>query len=289
MKGPRMKDARLQRVVDEWRSNRRLRLGALAIVLVLGAHAVLALADGRHAREQRYARDAELLGRLEEASRESAWPARAAAAEGALAAMRHSIPAARSDGLAQAEMQAWLTDLAAFAGLVQPGVRVETSLAVPGQADMWQVLARLDATASPATLPVLVRALASAMPWVRTEHLELIDGGERVSLIVRGYFRAAGAGDAKDPAPRPGGIPAANQAANPGGAAATAAAVTGAASTPFAGVAGPGPQGATPAGTAPRARAAGGSVTPSAERYPGLTPEQRKALNPRRKRKQGDQ
>lgn len=285
-----MTDPRLQRVVAEWRSNRRLRLGALAILMILGTHVTLVLSDARRAREAQYARDAELLGRLEEASRESAWPARAKSAGQALDALRRSMPASSSDGLAQAEMQAWLTDLAAYAGVASPAVRVETSLAVPGQPGMWQVLARLDGAASPAALPVLARALALAKPWVRTEHLELATGdAPRVALVVRGFYRAADARDAKAPPPRPGGIPTAppgtvpppmavNPLAPPGTAPAVPASGAAAAGLPPAGAARPA-QGRTPAQA--------GSEVPSSQRYPGMTSEQRKALNPRRKKKDG--
>jgi hypothetical protein len=201
-------DPRWQRLVREWQQSRRLRLGALAILTILGVQATLVLADRRHARAGEYQRDAALLARLDEASRESAWPQRATAAEAALADVRNSIPAARSDGLAQAEMQAWLTDLAAFAGLASPTVRVETSLAVPGQEGLWQVLARLDAVVPDGRMPVLVRTLAAALPWVRTERLDLQAGRDtRVSLVVRGYFRSDdGNGKA---AARPADLPAA--------------------------------------------------------------------------------
>lgn len=272
-----MTDPRVQRIVGEWRRSRRLRIGALAIVLVLGAHAALSLSDMRAARETQYARDAELLGRLEEASRESAWPARASAAESRLAATRHLIPPARSDGLAQAELQAWLTDLAAYAGLAEANVRVETSLAVPGQPGLWQVLARLDASAPPAALPVFVRALGSAMPWVRTERLDIAGITDyRISVVVRGYFRAADATDGKSPPPRPGHIPSSAEHA-----AAEAA-------TPAA--AGPGEspllpsQPAQPAQSSAQAPAAGTGKPVSPSRlYPGTTREERRALRRRQK------
>lgn len=178
------------RMRQEWAGNRRLRLGALLVLLILGAHALLALSDRRAAAIESYHRDAGLLARLQEASRESAWPARAAKAEKALADARASIPAARSDGLAQAELQAWLTDIAGAAGLGDPRVRVESSVDVPGQPGLWQVLARLDATVPEGALPGFVRALSGGLPWIQAERLEIIEGRPtRVALIARGYYR----------------------------------------------------------------------------------------------------
>lgn len=200
----------LARAKAEWQASRRLRLGVLAALLVLGAHAILSLSDQRKSLEDTHARDKALFVRLQDASREQQWPARADAAEARLAEVRHAIPPARSDGFAQAELQAWLTDLAAHAGMTQPNVRVETSLPVEGQAGMWQVLARLDGNLPPSRIRDLVRALAAARPWVQTERLELQAGQQpRASLVVRGYFRAAEPRDASDPPPRPAGLPSA--------------------------------------------------------------------------------
>lgn len=202
----------LERVRAEWRASRRLRLGVLAAVLFLGAHAILSLSDHRKTGVEAYARDEALFERLQEASRERQWPSRAEAAEARLAEVLHSVPPARSDGLAQAELQAWLTDLAAHADMTQANVRVETSLPVPGQDGMWQVLARLDGNLAEARIRDLVRALAAARPWVQTERLELQAGQQpRASLVVRGYFRAADELDASQPPPRPAGLPSASR------------------------------------------------------------------------------
>jgi len=194
-----------RRIVAEWRQNRRLRFGAMLIVFVAGLHLVLSLSDQRTAGEAQFMRDAELLSSLEEASRESAWLGRAAEATSRLDAVRGSIPQARSDGLAQAELQAWLTELAATTGLADPRVRVETSLAVPGEAGIWQVLARLDANVPEGAAPALLRALAQGLPWIRAERLELKAGREtRLSVVVRGYYRqedaAPGGGESDLPA-----------------------------------------------------------------------------------------
>lgn len=179
-----------ERVRQEWRQSRRLRLGALVVLLILGAHVVLTLSDRQQAMAQDYRRDAALLGRLEEASRESAWPERAEQAEAAAEAMRTSIPQAASDGLAQAELQAWLSGQAAIGQLQQARVRAEATLDVPGQPELWQVVARLEGAVPAGGLDRFLQSLSSGLPWIQVERLEITEGREtQLSAIVRGYYR----------------------------------------------------------------------------------------------------
>lgn len=208
----------LERLRAEWRQNRRLRLGALAILAIVGMQLVLMLSDARVRRIEQYQRDARLLARLEEASGESAWTGRAKAADAVLAQMRASIPVASSEGLAQAELQAWLSDLAVFAGIGNPVVRVETALVVEGHPELWQVLARLEGDMSESQAPLLMRTLSAALPWYQTERLQVQSGiTPRVSLVMRGYFRK---GDGKQVAARrPAGLPSAEDSRSAGAAA----------------------------------------------------------------------
>jgi hypothetical protein len=202
----------LARMQAEWRQNRRLRLGALAILAIVGLQLVLFLSEARVKRIEQYQRDARLLVRLQEASGEAAWPARAKAADAALSKLHDSIPAASTEGLAQAELQAWLGDLAAFAGIGNPVVRVETALAVDGHPDLWQVLARLEGNMAEAQVPLLMRTLSAALPWYRTERLQVeVGASPRMSLVLRGYFRKS---DGKRVgAVRPAGLPSAAETA----------------------------------------------------------------------------
>ena len=204
-----MIQAKVNEFVHEWRGNRRLRLGALAVLAILGLQLVLWRSDARAARVEEYRRGAELLARIESASRESAWIQRAAATEQVLQAQLASIPVVDSDGLAQAEMQAWLSDLAALAGIPDPTVRVENAIAVEGHPDLWQVLGRLDGTVPAGGIQVLVRTLSAAGPWFQVERLELQDGrGARLSMVLRGYFREGEAvANARRPADLPAGAP----------------------------------------------------------------------------------
>lgn len=185
-----MIQAQWQRARQEWRQSRRLRLGTLVVLLVLGLHAAMSLSDRRGAVVEEYVRDARLLQRLEDASRESLWPQRAEQAQTALTGLRDTLPQVASSGLAQAELQAWLTQQAQVAGLQDPRVRVETTLEVPDRPELWQVLARLDATVPDGTLAPFLRALSLGLPWIQAERLEVTEGRDtRLTLVARGYYR----------------------------------------------------------------------------------------------------
>jgi len=179
-----------ERARQEWRDNRRLRVGALAILLVAGAHAGVAIGDRRAAVAEEYSRDLQLLQRLEEASREAAWPKRALQAEAALHTERERLPPVPSAGSAQAELQAWLADTLPSTGVRVETVQVEAAVDVPDYPGLWQVPARVDVVAPLGTVGPFVRVLSEALPWVQTERIEASGEGEtRVSVIVRGYYR----------------------------------------------------------------------------------------------------
>lgn len=182
--------ARWEQGRREWRQSRRLRLGVLVVGVILGLQLVLVLSDRQQVLAEQHRVQAALLARLVEASRESAWPRRARQAEAALAAVRATVPEARSASLAQAELQAWLSGQAATTGLQGPRVRAEATVEVPGHPELWQVIARLDAVVPPGQLPGFLRALSVGLPWVQAERLELVAGREmQLGLIVRGYYR----------------------------------------------------------------------------------------------------
>ena len=189
-----------QRARDEWRANRRLRLAGMAALVFLGLHLLLAMGEQRRVLAERYGRDVELQARFAGMQEQKDWPGRADQAEVGLAEMRARIPAVTGAGLAQAEMQAWLTELAARTGLVEPKVKVEDTLDVPDYPEMWQVMARLDGQIPQYGQAAFLRALSEALPWIQAERLEIAEGDQpRVVLVVRGYYRQAedGAADAQ--------------------------------------------------------------------------------------------
>lgn len=191
--------ARWARVGEEWRANRRLRMAVLIALVVLSVNVIVALEKQKQALITGYTSDLELQARLEGVSRQVQWKLRAKDAEARLEALRGQLPVVSGSGLAQAELQSWLTQLASAAGLAEPQVKVEDTLEVEGHPDLWQVLARLDGQLPAYGQAAFLRAVSDGLPWIQVERLEIAEGmPARVGLTVRGYYRR---GQAQAPAP----------------------------------------------------------------------------------------
>ena len=188
-------------VRDEWRANRRLRLAGLVALAFLAFHGVVAMEARRQALADRYSADLELQARLQGMQgQKDDWSGRAEQAQAALDEMRERVPEVTGAGLAQAELQNWLTELAGKTALAEPKVKVEDTLDVPGYPDMWQVMARLDGQLPQYGHADFLRSLSEGLPWIQAERLEISEGDSaRVVLVVRGYYRravvASGAGE----------------------------------------------------------------------------------------------
>lgn len=179
-----------QRAVTEWQANRRLRLAALVALVFAALQVVSMLEQRRQAFAAQYDSDLELQARLEGMREQKDWDQRAGQAQTALEEMRQRMPAVGSAGLAEAEMQNWLTGLATENALAESRIRVEKTLEVPGYPDMWQVMGRLDAQIPQYGNAGLLRGLSQGLPWIQAERLEIGAGtSARLALVVRGYYR----------------------------------------------------------------------------------------------------
>ena len=178
------------KIQDEWRNNRRLRMAGLVALVVLSVHAMVMLETKKRALIESYASDLELQARLQQVGRQSQWIARAKEAEASLQALQGRIPQVSGSGLAQAELQTWLTEIASSTGISEPRVRVEETLDVPDHPGMWQVLARLDGQIPAFGQEKFLRAVTEGMPWIQVERLEIAEGTPaRLGMTVRSYYR----------------------------------------------------------------------------------------------------
>lgn len=184
------------KVRSEWRANSRLRVAAMVVIAFTALHLLLAMEDRRQALATRYTSDLELQARMEGLRGGEAWFERARQAESALQELQARVPEVNGPGLAKAELQAWLTQLAAIHSLSNSSVRIEEALEVEGQPDLWKVLGRLEGVLPAYGEGAFLRALSEAMPWIQVERIEIHDGSSpsRVTLVVRAYYRRGVAG-----------------------------------------------------------------------------------------------
>jgi hypothetical protein len=187
----------LSSAIAQWHSNRRLRLFAALAILVLTANVAATMGDSRAARIEAYQSDRALLARLEGAAADDAWSQRASDAVDALTALEGTMVGVTSPGQAQAELQALLAAAAASAGLVDAAVRTESAAPVDGLPGVWEVSARLAASASGEAATALLTDI-EGRPFIRVDRVDVRDASPgQVQIIARAYFRE----DAQEAAP----------------------------------------------------------------------------------------
>lgn len=181
--------ATLDQLQTQWRSNRRLRVatGLAGVVLVLNI--VAGLDERRADAIADYQRQHALLQRLEGAAADAEWTARAEAAASARSGLEEQITAVAGPGEARAELQAQLSAVAAASGLGDVRVRTEGAVPIENLEGVWQVVARVDASATPHATEAFLRDLATRL-WIQVERIEVRDGAPgQIQMIVNGVFR----------------------------------------------------------------------------------------------------
>lgn len=114
----RVRFAWLSSVLDQFKTNARLRLGLATVLLVLWLYAVLWALDMTALLR---AEAAQLAGQLDDSrvlSKQTIWTGRAKAAAQQLEAVRALMWNEPEQGLAEAQMRDWLATLASKSGLV---------------------------------------------------------------------------------------------------------------------------------------------------------------------------
>ena len=157
-------------MLEELRSNLRLRLGLAAIVAILALNGLLDWRDALAVSAIEHRRLLTQLARLSQHQAADRWQARASEAGEALRQTRAQLWQQSSAGLAQAHVQDWLNRLLRRSGATAPKVQViEPELALETAAlrerlpeDLRQLQplrARVEFASDPAVLLVLLAAL----------------------------------------------------------------------------------------------------------------------------------
>lgn len=155
---------------DQVKANARLQVGLGVTAGIMILWIVLVLADWREARISVLKDSIVHLEQTRSLARQTDWPERAAQAQEIVETLKAEIPQASSPGMAQAEFQGWLRELAekqslpvrmevqAPVHLAQPENIVRVSATLNGSLPPGQVLAlveRIESRQSLATVPVM--------------------------------------------------------------------------------------------------------------------------------------
>lgn len=190
----------LMRLQAQWQENRRLRLATLVALFILLINVVASLSGRQQAAMEAYQRDARLEASLRSMPDELLWRDRARQVRELRDGFRQGLTVVQQPGMAKAAMQVWLGSVAAQAQLGTPSFKVEDPVEVPEHPDFLQVVARLEGSLPDFGHKAFLDALATGMPWIQVERMEMSDtSGARVNVVVRGYFQQAAADNGGEP------------------------------------------------------------------------------------------
>lgn len=178
----------LARVGSEFAENPRARSGAWLILGLVAVYGLLVQSDRLQAVRDAYAEEAARLARSETLRGGEDWTQLLAAEREASRVLEAAFWQAETEGVAQARLQAVLTDLAKGLDLRRPLIRSGVSQAVPEVPGIWLVQTRLTCRYRPgAELQILYR-LATHPKKLVVERLDVWRETARMAVIVSAYF-----------------------------------------------------------------------------------------------------
>lgn len=180
----------------QWAENPRLRLGVLAIGVILGIWLVLVMADWHASLSREYANRTTHLYKMKALAGQEEWLQRAPLAARGRAALEAGIPTVETIGLAQAQAQGWLREATAGMGdsiQVQAGEPVEE----PSRPGTWRVPVTVSGAFEPRRYLELVRRIESNPSLTVIEAAMVLNReNQTFSLTVVSYYVVNGAVDA---------------------------------------------------------------------------------------------
>lgn len=147
-------------LLDELKSNSRLRWGLLGIVGILWFYGILELRDQVQAKEDGYRSLSKKIARIQGTAAQTEWPTRLADARKLQGTLEKPLWRETSIGLAQASFNDWLSQLnqQANLGKVQQTVAAQGDDAAPGKetaaassSGLWKLSAKLSFDFNPLT------------------------------------------------------------------------------------------------------------------------------------------
>ncbi|MCY1330112.1 hypothetical protein D9M68_141890 [compost metagenome] len=170
---PRSIQSQWEDLRQQWQERPVLRLALWAACALVSVHLVLLAQDWRDARAEEYRRLATDWLKLQEISRQTAWPERALQAESVLNRMREGLWQAPNASQARADVQAWLSEQVRKTGLRDAKVSVLAPQGFDEQGVVARIEAQVQGQLEPGSFSELLHALESEPRRVSVEFLEL--------------------------------------------------------------------------------------------------------------------
>jgi len=185
-------------LLAELRTNRRAALGLLAIAALIAVYGFMLLRGATERATEAYRTEAAMLQRIAAVAQEKDWPQRATQSGALLANLRQQLWTADSEGLAQADLQSWISTVGREIGMPIFDIRTEAAKLPNAPPDLWQITATITAQPSEPAVIALLERLA------RPPHLTVVSrfhvrqqSGPMLELVLTGYARIAGAAQGK--------------------------------------------------------------------------------------------
>lgn len=175
----------------EFAANARLRWGLrLAVAIVLG-YCIVVQSERLAALDRDYAAETARLAKAEALLRRRDWPELLEAERTTHRDVESMFWQAKTEGLAQARLQAALSEIVHRLALRNPRIRSGVTQPVPHLTGVWRVQTRLNAAYSPGIELKALHALATHPKKLIVERLELSRDDRRdsrLTLILSAYF-----------------------------------------------------------------------------------------------------
>lgn len=180
----------------EWAGNRRLRFGVLAIAGIVVLYLLLLMQDWRSALANEYTARTEHLYKMKSLAGQEEWLLRAQSTSELRKAMEAELPEVDTAGLAQAQVQGWIRDVATA---LDEDVQVETLEPVPveGRPGLWRVPVSVSGQLDPARYLELLRRIESRNTLSVIEEAAVRNrANPTFTLTIVSYFRIREAANA---------------------------------------------------------------------------------------------
>jgi hypothetical protein len=143
-------------------TNRRAQAGLLIVGILLAGYGLVALHGASARLAAGYDRDYARLQRIAGIAQEREWPERAAASASLLTAFEQRLWAAESAGVAQANLQGWISGVGREIGMPMFDIRVQTAKPKGLPPDLLQITATITGQPSETAVIALLERIEQA-------------------------------------------------------------------------------------------------------------------------------